>query len=383
MASDDLVVGPGRYVQAPGALADVGRLARPFGTRALLVTDAVVDQRLGGPLADVCGGAGITLVPARHEGPPTEAAAADLARRVREAEADFVLAAGGGRVIDAAKVAAVAAGRSLVTVASSSATCAAASGLAVLYEPDGRHRESRRLPAPALCIVDPAVIAAAPVRLFAAGMADALAKRVEGRAAAHPEGTTLATRMALALCEEVADTILALGVAAARDVASGRCTEAVEEVVRASVLGAALIGGLGGRRVRSAGGHALYYAVTHLGAEARRESPPPSGEPLHGELVGFGLLFQSRLLSAPASEVSSLAGFLARIGLPLTLAGLGLGDLDRRGRGRLAALVLRAGSPISNLPIRATEGEVLAALDAADAAGKQAERELAAGRSYQ
>ncbi len=381
MASDDLGVGPGRYVQAPGALADVGRLARPFGTRALLVTDAIVEQRLGGPLAEVCGGAGITLVTARHEGPPTEGAAADLAWRAREAEVDFVLAAGGGRVIDAAKVAAVAAGRPLVTVASSAATCAAASGLAVLYEPDGRHRESRRLPAPALCIVDPAVIAAAPVRLLAAGMADALAKRVEGRAAAHPEGTTLATRIALALCEEVADTVLALGVAAARDVASRRCTEAVEEVVRAAVLGAALIGGLGGRRVRSAGGHALYYAVTHLGAEARREPRP--GEPLHGELVGFGLLFQSCLLSAPADEVASLAGFLARIGLPLTLDGLGLGDLDRRGRSRLAALILRAGSPLSNLPIRATEGDVLAALDAADAAGGQAERELAVGRSYQ
>lgn len=381
MASDDLVVGPGRYVQAPGALADIGRLARPFGTRALLVTDAVVDERLGGRLAEVCGKAGVALVAARHEGPPTEASAADLARRAREAGADFVLAAGGGRVIDAAKVAAVAAGRPLVAVASSSATCAAASGLAVLYEPDGRHRESRRLPAPALCVVDPAVIAAAPARLLAAGMADALAKRVEGRAAAHSEGTTLATRMALALCEEVADTVLALGVEASRDVASGRCTEAVEEVVRAAVLGAALIGGLGGRRVRSAGGHALYYAVTHLGAAARRASP--QGEPLHGELVGFGLLFQSSLLSAPADEVSSLAGFLARIGLPLTLGGLGLGDLDGEGRSRLAGLILRAGSPISSLPVRASERDVLAALDAAGAVGSRAERGLAAAGSGQ
>ncbi len=372
MASDDLVAGPRRYVQAPGALADLGQLARPFGTRALLVTDALVGERFGGPLTDVCRRAGIVLVPARHDGPPTEAAAAQLARQTREAAADFLLAAGGGRVIDAAKLAAVAAGRPVVAFASSAATCAAASGIAVLYEPDGGYRESRRVPAPDLCVVDPAVVAAAPARLLAAGMADALAKRVEGRAAAHPEGTTLATRMALALCEEVADTVLALGVEAARDVAAGRCTEAVEEVVRAAVLGAALISGLGGRRVRSAGGHALYYAVTHLG-------PAVEGDPLHGELVGFGLLFQSCLLEVPEGELSSLAGFLARIGLPLTLAGLGLGRLDAAGRARLAALVLRAGSPITNLPIRPSEAQVLAALAAADAAGRQAERELADG----
>lgn len=374
MASDDLVASPRRYVQAPGVLADVGQLARPFGTRALLVTDTVVWERLGGSLTEVCRRAGIVLVPARHDGLPTDSAATGLAQQARAAAADFLLAAGGGRVIDTAKVAAVAAGRPIVTFASSAATCASASGLAVLYEPDGRYRESRRIPAPDLCVVDPAVIAAAPARLLAAGMADALAKRIEGRAAAHPEGTTLTTRMALALCEEVADTVLALGVEASRDVAAGRCTEAVEEVVRAAVLGAALIGGLGGRRVRSAGGHAFYYAVTHLGAAVE-------GAPLHGELVGFGLLFQSCLLGVPEAELSSLAGFLARIGLPLTLAGLGLGRLDAAGRSRLAALVLRAGSPITNLPVRPGEAQVLAALTSADAAGRQAEHELADGRA--
>ncbi len=369
MASDDLVVGPGRYVQAPGALADLGRFARPYGPRGLLVIDGVVAAHVGAAVADACAGAGVSLVEARHDGLPTEAEGVRLAERAREAGADLILAVGGGRVLDTAKVASLTAKCPLVAVATSSATCAAASGLAVLYEADGRHRESRRLPAPDLCVVDPAVIARAPVRLLAAGMGDALAKQVEGRAAAHPEGTTLATRMALALCEEVADTILSLGVEATRDVEAGRCTEAVEEVVRASVLGAAVIGGLGGKRVRSAGGHALYYAVTHL-----LGAPTPA---LHGELVGFGLLFQSCLLGHPETEVAELAGFLARIRLPIDLDALGLGALDAGGRRRLAALVLRPGSSIASLPVRPGEAQILAAVEAADAAGRAATRELA------
>ena len=382
MVSDDLVVGPGRYVQAPGVLADLGRLVRPYGTRGLLVIDGVVAARVGAAVLDACAGAGVSLVEARHDGLPTEADGVRLAERARDAAADLILAVGGGRVLDTAKVAALTAKRPLVTVATSSATCAAASGLAVLYEADGRYRESRRMPAPDLCVVDPAVIAQAPVRLLAAGMGDALAKQVEGRAAAHPEGTTLATRMALALCEEVADTVLSLGVEAARDVEAGRCTEAVEEVVRASILGAAVIGGLGGKRVRSAGGHALYYAVTHLLAEYPQPDVPPrvDGAPtpaLHGELVGFGLLFQSCLLGHPNTEVAELAGFLARIRLPIHLDALGLGRLDAAGRRRLAALVLRPGSSIANLPVRPGEAEVLAALEAADAAGRAATRELA------
>lgn len=380
MASDDLIVGPGRYVQAPGVLADLGRLTRPLGARALLVMDGVVAGRLGGRVREACEGAGIAVVEARHDGLPTEAEAVRLAGLAREVGAEVILAAGGGRVIDTAKVSALTAKRPLVAVATSSATCAAASGLAVLYEADGRHRESRPLPAPHLCVVDPAVIAEAPVRLLAAGMGDALAKQVEGRAAAHPEGTTLATRMALALCEEVADTILSLGVEAARDVEAGRCTEAVEEVVRASVLGAAVIGGLGGRRVRSAGGHALYYAVTHLVAEYPHPEARVDGAPshaLHGELVGFGLLFQSRLLRQPADEVSQLAAFLARIRLPIDLDALGLGGLDAAGRHRLAALVLRAGSSVRNLPVRPTEAQVVEALEEADAAGRAARQELA------
>ncbi len=381
MASDDLVVGPGRYVQAPGAIGDLGRLVRPFGERALLVIDSVVAARVGARVAEICAGAGVTLLEARYDGLPTVAGAADLAERARAAE--VILAVGGGRVIDTAKVAALTAKRRLVAVATSSATCAAASGLAVLYEADGRHRESRRIPAPELCVVDPVLVAGAPVRLLAAGMGDALAKQVEGRAAAHPEGTTLATRMALALCEEVADTILSLGVEAARDVQAGRCTEAVGEVVRASVLGAAVIGGLGGKRVRSAGGHALYYAVTNLLAEhprpdARAQVDGAPARALHGELVGFGLLFQSCLLGQPAGEIGRLAGFLARIRLPIDFDALGLGGLDARARSRLAALVLRPGSSIANLPVRPTEAQVVAALEAADAAGRAAEKDLAA-----
>lgn len=380
MASDDLVVGPGRYLQSPGALADLGRLARPFGARALLVTDAVVAGRVGARVAEACAAAGVALVEVRHEGLPSESEGVRLAETARAASAELILAVGGGRVIDTAKVAALTARRPLVAVATSSATCAAASGLAVLYEADGRHRESRRLPAPDLCLVDPAVIAEAPVRLLAAGMGDALAKQVEGRAAAHPEGTTLATRMALALCEEVADTVLSLGVEAARDVEAGRCTDAVEEVVRASILGAAVIGGLGGRRVRSAGGHALYYAVTHLFAEHPRPGAQQDGSPLpalHGELVGFGLLFQSCLLGQSPEEAGRLAAFLARIRLPIELEALGLRDLDAAGRARLAALVVRPGSSVANLPIRPSERQVAAALEAADALGRAARRELA------
>jgi glycerol dehydrogenase len=94
-----------------------------------------------------------------------------------------LLGLGGGKVLDAAKWAADLGGLPLATAPTSAATCAGASGVVVVHGHDGAYEGVLDLAKPAqLCIVDLDVLAQAPPRLLAAGMADSLAKWLEWRA---------------------------------------------------------------------------------------------------------------------------------------------------------------------------------------------------------
>ena len=57
-------------------------------------------------------------------------------------------------------------------------------------------------------------------------------------------------------------------------------------VVEGCSLTAGLIGGIGGKKCRTAAAHALHNAITQIAT---------TNKPLHGEIVGVGILLQLRL----------------------------------------------------------------------------------------
>ncbi|MCU0564768.1 MAG: iron-containing alcohol dehydrogenase [Desulfobacterales bacterium] len=288
----DIFLGPKRYVQKPGALDEAARHLAPLGRRPAVLADervmGIVRPRLESPLA----AAG--LEPAFIAFGP-ECSFAEVARvagAARALGADVMVGAGGGKAIDTARAASGELGLPLATLPTSAATCSATSAVSVFYE-RGMRTATRTIQAAEVVLVDSTVVAAAPARLLAAGIGDSLAKWYEGKptyervAAPSP-----ALEAAMLLSARLKETLFECGSPAMRDA--------------------------GGDAFRVALAHGLLYGMT---------VHPRVHDFLHGEVVSYGLVVQT-CMQGLYDEAARLIPFLDALGLPLTLADLGLEDRE-------------------------------------------------------
>jgi glycerol dehydrogenase len=136
-------------------------------------------------------------------------------------------------------------------------------------------------------------------------------------------------------------------------------SEAWGRVAEACGLTAGLIGGIGGARCRTVAAHAVHNGLTQLAA---------SHGQLHGEKVGYGILVQLRLeeviggngLAAQARR--QLLPFFQALGLPVSLADLGLGQASLEQLNAAAAFACRPGSDLHHLPFPVDPSDLLAAM---------------------
>jgi len=250
------------------------------------------------------------------------------------------------------------------SLASNDAPCSA---LSVMYSPSsGAFAGIEFFPAsPALVAVDTRVVAEAPARYLVAGMGDAMATWYEARTCLeNPHGrSALGARPTLAanaLGEICATTLYADGEAAADAVRRSEVTDALERVVEANTL-------LSGVGFESGG-----VAVAHAMAQALTVVPEVHRRHLHGEMVAVGLLTQL-VLEEKAEDARRVAGFFARVGLPVHLEQISLspGDTAPLNAVIQAALMLPF---IANEPFAVTPKNLLAASLEAHALGQEVSR---------
>ncbi len=91
---------------------------------------------------------------------------------------------------------------------------------------------------------------------------------------------------------------------------------------------------------------------------------------LHGEKVAFGLLAQLVLEGQPRSVLHRVLTFAIEVGLPITLAEIGLTDLPKEALQKIAIRATAAGETIHNEPFEVQPDMVADALMAADAMGR-------------
>lgn len=355
---------PGRYVQGPGALAQLGQLAAEMGSRRpVLISDEVVQAALGDRVPQALAQAGLTARRLAFAGECTRAAVADLAAQARAAQADLVIALGGGKTIDTAKGVARETGAALVVAPTVASNDSPTSRLIVLYD------EAHRLIGvdylarnPDLVLVDTAVIVQAPLRFFRAGIGDAISKRYEAAQCAAAGGRNffggLPPGIAQVMAEHCHAVIVEHGVAALQDVARHATTPAVETVTEATVLLSGLAFESGGLSLS----HALLRGLT---------TQPAMAGALHGEMVAFGSLVQLVLEGRPAAELEAHRALLARLGLPVSLAGLGQAVLGDDELQRVAELTLQA-PYAGHFQRKLTSQDVASAIAQADALGRSA-----------
>jgi glycerol dehydrogenase-like iron-containing ADH family enzyme len=333
------------------ALEPIARLAR----RPMLLGRSAATEPLRRDLQQRLAAHGCAAVPAALRWDCCEEDLQPLEALLQQERCDGVVALGGGKVLDAGKLLAHRLGLPCATVPSSAATCAGWTALANLYTPAGAFRGDVALErCPELLVFDHDLVRQAPPRTLASGIADGMAKWYEASVSSGASDDGL-VQQAVQMARILRDQLLLEGEEALRDPGSA----AWVRVAEASALSAGLIGGLGGSRCRTVAAHAVHNGLTQLEA---------SHGQLHGEKVGFGILVQLRLeelvgsnqLAAQARR--QLLPFFRSLGLPLSLADLGLGAASLEDLELVCTFACREGSDLHHLPFAVGPGELLMAL---------------------
>ena len=340
--------GPGAWTEGVARIAHLCRRPLMLGRSAATVG---LRQQLQGDLA----AAGLAPHPAELRHDCCEDDLSRVAIALQDGACDAVIAIGGGKVLDAGKLLAHRQALVCITVPTSAATCAGWTALANVYTPAGAFLGDVALArCPDLLIFDHALVRQAPPRTLASGIADAMAKWYEASVSSGASGDGL-VQQAVQMARVLRDQLMLEAEAALQDPTSA----AWERVAEACGLSAGLIGGIGGARCRTVAAHAVHNGLTQLHASHGR---------LHGEKVGFGILVQLRLEEVLGGN--QLAGqarrqllpLFRRLGLPVHLDELGLGQAGLHELQQACSFACRDGSDLHHLPFAVGPNDLLAAL---------------------
>ncbi|HEX4338294.1 MAG TPA: glycerol dehydrogenase [Polyangiaceae bacterium] len=348
-------IAPQRYIQGRGVLRGIGRyLSLTKAKRVALLMSERGSRGEGVTIREGLLAAGIEVVAVTFNGECSVEEITRLVDALANGGIDCVIAAGGGKCIDAGKAVAFRLGTLVViapTLASNDAPCSA---LSIIYSPEGVTRGPEFYPqSPAIVVVDTDVVAAAPERYLVAGMGDAMATWYEARVClVNAAGmTTIGARptiASVALGEACAQTLFREGLAAAAAVAASTVNESLEAIVEANTL----LSGLG----FESGG----LAAAHSVAQSYTAIPKVYARYLHGEMVAMGTLAQLMMEARP-DEAKRVAEFFAAVGLPIHLGQLSLDAGDRSALDIVVAGTL-AFPAIGNMPQPVTASLVRAAI---------------------
>jgi len=355
---------PGKYIQGEGLIAGLPAMMKSFGENGMVISSKTVSERYLSPLAPSFQKEAI-----RIEGFKGECCDSEIQRLseiVVKNKVGILAGMGGGKVIDTAKIVADRAGIPVIIVPTIASTDAPCSGCAVIYTEDGvfdtvYYQKMN----PQVVLVDMEIISRAPSRFLVAGMGDALATWFEARSCDRTQSMNAcdgySTLTGLNLAKLCYDTILRYGPAALLASENKIITLALNHVVEANIL----LSGIGFESAGLASAHSIHNGFSAL-AETHAY--------YHGEKVAFGVLAGLHLTDADVAEVATVYAFCESIGLPTTLAAIGLHNPDRD---MLMQVAVKACAPeecIHHEAVLITPEKVLSAIIAADAMGQKRAR---------
>ena len=356
---------PGKYIQGVGAFAELPSQVKLFGRQGLILASPT-------PYKEILPHSGMhlnaqPLLVERFTGECCENELSRLAKIIREKNVDVLVGMGGGKTIDTAKIAADRANIPVLVVPTIASTDAPCSGCAVLYSEHGvfesvYYQKSN----PAAVLVDTEIIAIAPVRFLVAGMGDALSTWFEAKSCSDTQSENecggLTTLTGLNLGKLCYDTLLQYGATAKIGAERHIITPALEHIVEANIL----LSGIGFESGGLASAHSIHNGFTAL---------EETHAYYHGEKVAFGVLAGLQLTGAPPEESDIVFSFCEEVGLPTTLADIGLGNVDRDRLMLVSEKACAPGASIHHEAGKITPEKVFHAMLAANAIGEHRKKQ--------
>jgi glycerol dehydrogenase len=341
-----------------------------FGTKALLTGGKRALATCGNSIEASLKEKGISCYTESFNGESSNKEIERLVEVGKANDADLIVAAGGGKVIDTGKAVAYHMKVPVIVVPTIASTDAPCSALSVIYTEDGVFESYLVLPKNPECVlVDTAIVAQAPVEYLVSGMGDALATFWEADTCAKSckpnvlTGGTPPTLLAIALARLCYDTLLEYGLMAKLAAEKKSVTPAVEAIVEANTL----LSGMGFESGGLAGAHSVHNGFTVL---------EQSHGKMHGEKVAFGTLTQMVMEGRPSSEIYELLDFSISVGLAVTLEDVGLTKPTSEDIRKVAEATTAEGETIHATWFPVTADMVESAIWGADAIGKEFKKEV-------
>ncbi len=368
--TERVFISPAKYVQGRGVIAKAGEYVKALGDgKALVIADEIVWDIAGNQVLESLEQSAVDYVKVVFNGEASTNEITRLADQGREQEARIVIGVGGGKTLDTAKAVSDALGGYTVIVPTTASTDAPTSALSVIYSDEGIFESYKFYNKnPDLILVDTTIIAGAPPRFLASGIADALATWVEARAVIEARSKTMAgglpTLAAEAIARKCEETLFDFGLLAYESVQRKVVTPALEAVVEANTL----LSGLGFESGGLAGAHAIHNGFTVLEGDIHHMT--------HGEKVAFGTLTQLALEQRPIHEIEKYIAFYISLGLPVTLDDLHIGNVSDDDLYRVAEAATKPDETSHNLPFPVTADDVKDAIIAADQYSQAYQRKI-------
>jgi len=358
----NILISPGKYVQGPGEIKNLNTYTKHLGENPLALITPSGRKRIGNLIEESFKCSNTNLAFFDFDGECSENQINKVVKAIIENKYDVIIGIGGGKTLDTAKAAAFYAKIPVIvcpTIASTDAPCSA---LSVIYSDKGMFERYLFFPSnPNVVVLDTDVIAHSPLRLTVSGMGDALATFFEARACKNSNAITTAggtcTQAAYALAILCYQTLTQEGLKAKLAIEAGVCTKSVENIIEANTL----LSGLGFESCGLAAAHAIHNGLTVL---------EECHGLFHGEKVAFGTIAQLVMENSTAQELKEVIMLCISLGLPVTLAQLGIKDITQEKVMAVANAACADGETIYNMPMEVNPKVVYSAILAADSIGK-------------